>query len=436
MTRHVFLLVALCPSLLACEVTMEEPRPPIPTMDDGAVDPPPPPPEADAGEDAGEDAAVAMLDAGSGPTDAGPSPLPRCTEGSRRHAAPLTITAAAPSSITDDMLGRPVDENFTFVNGPDGVRLFPEAGVIVSAPNEFRHSIEEARSTRQLAANAQGWGIGAIEISADSEDRYAYYSAYQVSEVHSIDVASAMRDTPSRARWFVRSIQYGRQYSLVLRGSRSSFGVGAQTNLQTWGGSIEAYADTYGLMSTQVGRGLQPRSGTAIFARSPGEVEDSYEAIGEVAPLFVEYQSVPTGCVPDEEIIPWSPPVEVHVTVRGVYVENNGTVLGGDADWRLELSCRLNGRALSIDDNPIFERTDIDSGVNVPLDWSTVLVATYGDELRCSFGGRDLYWEEDLPVASFGYTPIETESEVTATVAGYDADYAYRVAYGLRMRPL
>lgn len=77
---------------------------------------------------------------------------------------------------------------------------------------------------------------------------------------------------PATAVYFVSKLYYGHSYEALFTGDSTNFTSAVAASLQAATGSISAKAASQNLTTTNVGRGLVPNGGSAIFAASQGDV--------------------------------------------------------------------------------------------------------------------------------------------------------------------
>jgi hypothetical protein len=113
---------------------------------------------------------------------------------------------------------------------------------------------------------------------------------------------------PSTAMYYLAKVFYGRSFEVRLSGEEKQFHTGlAGTFLSgKLEGGLKSFAEKNRLEFTAVGRGLRPKSGTAIYAKQPSEIEDNYTVDGSVAvPVEVEYRLIPGRSLPTVQPIAW-----------------------------------------------------------------------------------------------------------------------------------
>lgn len=204
-----------------------------------------------------------------------------------------TLFASAPLGLGHQDLGRPYDAKFEPIVGKEGKAVFPAAKEHHhTTVNAFSHEYVAVENSWQLLANAGGWGISARMDAAESQ-RHVAFRVYQITEVHEVDDTDEPRTTSAEGVWYVRRIYMGRSYEIILSGSSESFSAGIKAEFLMAGGEVEGFRRKYKLSMQVRGRGLKPK-GKAIFARTPDEIEQGYEADkSEPVPIFVEFRRMP-----------------------------------------------------------------------------------------------------------------------------------------------
>lgn len=350
------------------------------------------------------------------PLEEEPADLPACPDGTRR-IEPVTILAVAPVGIGREHLGRPVDEDFALLEGGAGATLFPRAEVNDNPVASIEHRTHFVENSRSLSANASFFGIGG-SVESRSTRRYAVYSALEIAEVAEIDDTGAMEAPPDDAKFYLWRIHYGHSFEAMVSGETRSFHTGVRARFAGASGAITSFADTEHLESVISGRGLEPSSGDAIFARTEDEIERAYRTSGEAVPIQVEYRSVPTACLKEPEEYAWVDPLVVDVRYDRLYVYEDGS-LGRDT-WSLDASCRVGGVQVFLDDPMVWDMhsdvCDSDRGglagpngdddyCEYVLGWSTRLEVSPGDTITC--GVQGVAWDDNDTVEY---------SEMSATV--------------------
>lgn len=170
---------------------------------------------------------------------------------------------------------------------------------------EFRHSASLVQDRVTMAAVVRTWGLNA---DAWRTRRFANYRAEQIAEVYAVDDTVAPRPAPASATFYLAKVFYGRSFEVRLAGDEKQFnsnlaGVFLSGKLD---GGLKSFAERNRLEFTAVGRGLRPKSGAAIYAKQPGEIEENYTVEGSaMVPVEVEYRLIPGRPLPNAEPINW-----------------------------------------------------------------------------------------------------------------------------------
>ncbi len=212
-----------------------------------------------------------------------------------------SIITTAPEGITAADLGRVFDASFEPLAGAGGLfRAKPAETYPV-----FRHSVSLVEDRITLAATVRSWGLNA---DAGRTRRFASYRAEQVTEVRAVDDMAPPQVAPPAATYYLAKVFYGRSFEVRLSGDEKQFHSGiAGTFLSgKLEGGLKSFAEKNRLEFTAVGRGLRPKTGTAIYAKQPSEIEENYTVEGSIAvPVEVEYRLIPGRELPKVEPIAW-----------------------------------------------------------------------------------------------------------------------------------
>lgn len=205
-----------------------------------------------------------------------------------------SIMAPAPQGLSLNDLGRPFTRDFVRLQGPDGRSIFPSAAQPQRTPQHaFEHYVETIDSREEWAAHASAWNLGA-GVGDARATRFASYRAVQITQVYEIDDTTTMAVAPAHAVYYPWRIYMGFGYEVVLHGSADRFHAGVKAELPMFSGSIEDFVGRHELEWKARGRGLQPVSDQAIFARTPEALEASYRpSTSEPVPILVEWRRIP-----------------------------------------------------------------------------------------------------------------------------------------------
>lgn len=212
-----------------------------------------------------------------------------------------SIITTAPEGITSADLGRVFDASFQPLAGAGALfKAKPAEGYPV-----FRHSVALVEDAITLAATVRSWGLNA---DAGRTRRFASYRAEQITEIHAVDDMTTPQAAPPTATYYLAKVYYGRSFEARLSGEEKQFHSGiAGTFLSgRLEGGLKSFAEKHRLEFTAVGRGLRPKSGAAIYAKQPSEIEENYTVDGSIAvPVEVEYRLIPGRDLPKVDPVVW-----------------------------------------------------------------------------------------------------------------------------------
>jgi hypothetical protein len=225
-----------------------------------------------------------------------------------------SIIVTAPEGMTAADLGRPFDASFQPLAGHGP--LFPSKP-IESYP-VFRHSVALVEDQITLAATVRSWGLNA---DAGRTRRFASYRAEQIVDFRAVDDMTPPAAAPPTAMYYLAKVYYGRSYEVRLSGDERQFTsnlAGAFMSGKLDGG-MKSFAEKNRLEFTAVGRGLRPKTGAAIYAKDPSEIEANYTVEGSTTvPVEVEYRLVPGHALPTTEPIAWHKLMRYRVELSAV----------------------------------------------------------------------------------------------------------------------
>jgi hypothetical protein len=372
------------------------------------------------------------------------------------------IVATAQLGTGDALLGTTADMVFNQVNGDTifAPRSDGMGGLAHTTVNQITTAWILVENTNALAANLAGWGLASGSLDASNTTRYMSMRAYQVDYFEDVDLTMPTNTAPSSGIYFVTKIYYGHSYEALFQGSQTMFTAAVAATLPKASGSISATASNDNLMFSNVGRGLVPNDGDAIFAQSQTDVMNSYMASGPAVPIFVEYRLIPGASEPAGTQIPWASPYTATVAIDEIDVFHNGSFLdASNTAWKVTASCFVNGAQVSQNDT-VFEQSSVSAGgSNVNPDGtgpqdpnSGDPTSTYGryaqlpfnrpvpigdgNTLRCDLAGErtDPSTPVALPPVSFT-VPVDVSSPTDGRAGNYDTgnrlDYQvhYSVSY-------
>lgn len=327
-------------------------------------------------------------------------------------------------------LGMPHDARFLPLQGSEGASLFPDSGPPRRrAVNQMQHEYVLVESEETLAANLNGWGFLTAEAAGGTEWRHASYRAMQIAYAVDIDEATDMRDPPEGAVYYLSRIYYGHSYEMVLSGRTRDFHAGVRAQLASFGGSVDGFAKEHHLTTKAVGRGLEPKDGRAIFAKTPQDIEAAYSPTGPPVPIVVEFRQIPytRGLV---GAIQWPEPVRIELRVGQLVVGQDGT--WGETPWTMSLSCQADGNPIPLADSFVWQGETNDGGT-YPINRTWQLVLLPGERFDCGLDGT-----YSGPIAGVHHLPsgrmqrpvdVSIATATTGFIPGGDQSVSYRVDF-------
>jgi len=263
------------------------------------------------------------------------------------------ILATAQLGTGDTALGTTVDKDFAQING-DAIfkpRGDGSGGIAHTAVEQLSVGWVQAETTNQLAANIGGWGLTSAALGAGNDTRYMSMRAYQIDYYEDVDLTQLGTTAPGPAVYFVSKIYYGHSYEALFSGSSSTFTAAVAATLPHASGSISAAASADHLTASNVGRGLVPTSGDALFAANQADVTSKYTASGPAVPIFIEYRLVPGVAAPAGQTIPWASTNKATFAIDEIDVFHNGSFLdASNTAWAVSATCSVNGAVVDQDD--------------------------------------------------------------------------------------
>ncbi len=350
------------------------------------------------------------------------------------------ILATARLGTGEALLGTTVDATFNQVNGD-----------AIFAPRTVHTPVEQvmtgwvqAETTKELAANVAGWGLTSAALDAGNSTRYMSMRAYQIDYYEDVDLTAVRATAPGPAVYFISKLYFGHSYEALFSGDSSQFTAAVAATLPQASGSISAKAQADHLMATNVGRGLVPNGGDAIFAASPSDVMSAYSASGDAVPIFVEYRLVPGVAEPEGTTIPWQSASHATIAIDEVDVFHNGAFLDAtNTAWTVSVNCSVNG-ALVDQNDPLWTQSSVsaggshvDPGGSGPQDpntgdptstygryaglpWSRTFPVAAGNHLECDLSGTRT--DPSTPVA-LPPVPIAIDVDTASNVDGRAGNY-------------
>lgn len=340
------------------------------------------------------------------------------------------VNATAPPGVAEQQLGMPHDARFLAIQGSEGASLFPDAGHARRSPlNQMQHEYVLVENEEMLAANLNGWGFLTAEAAGGVEWRHASYRAMQIAYVVDVDDTTDMREPPAGAVYYLSRIYYGHSYEMVLSGRTRDFHAGVRAQLASFGGSVDGFAKAHHLTMKAVGRGLEPRDGHAIFAKTPGDIEARYSPTGPPVPIVVEFRQIPNtrGLA---GVIPWPEPVRIELRLGQLAVGQDGT--WGATPWTMSLSCQASGTPVPLGDSFVWQG-DTNDGGTYPINRTWQLELLPGERFDCGVDGSysgPIAGVHQLPSGRM-QAPVDVgpATAITGFIPGGDQSVSYRVDF-------
>jgi hypothetical protein len=373
------------------------------------------------------------------------------------------IVATARLGAGDTLLGTTTDALFDQVNGQtifaprtDGTGRPAQTPV-----DQITFGWVQAETIKDLAANISGWGLASAALNTDNTTRYMSMRAYQIDYYEDVDLTMCKQVAQPSAVYFVSKIYYGHSYESLFSGDQSTFTAAVAATLPRASGSITATATSDNLTATNVGRGLVPNNGSAVFAMSSADVTNNYTANGPSVPIYVEYRLVPSVTEPSSTQIRWASATDATISIDEIDVFHNGSFLDlSNTAWTLSVTCSVNSAIVQqnlplwTDNSVTAGGTSVDrDGVTPPQDpnagdststygrfanlpFRTVIPVSSGNTLACNLSGTrtDTSPPVALPPVSFA-VKVDGTTATSGYVGNYDTgtdlDYAvhYSIAY-------
>lgn len=391
-----------------------------------------------------------------GATDSLDAAVPRdvCND---KGGKQITVRGIAPMGLTQDHLGQPLDKNFRPIPGEIGKSLFPGGEHRTTPVNSMEAVFDTVDTQRQfhasvsvgvtLSISGESLGAGAdsgsvpvgITVGAnytkDSLDRYATYRTSQVREVRELNDATYMRPPPAGAVWYLSRIFYGKQYEIYMKGTSRTMSAGVKAGVNVAGVGVQVPIDKVkqngGIEVGVRGRGLTPLTPQPVILTDPDQVQNFYQADPAFAgvPIYVEYRSIPSVCVPPDEDIPWLAPQRIRFSIDSIDVS---APLG---NWTLDARCTLNNEPLDFTGRRFWNGLQVSSPRTYTVyegAWQTGGVET--DVLKCGIEGGAGH--SAVPWNGFSYNIKKDNGIVKSTFDSAQGGVNYRVHYTLEFTRL
>lgn len=342
-------------------------------------------------------------------------------------AVARVIRADSPQGLGPHHLGVPLDANFNPMVGAGASTLFPQAGAPIVMPmNTMQHDQELVETTEQLKA-ALNYYVVSGGLGRDQSRRHAIYRALQVRELYELRDNTPMRKPPPGAVYYPWRIYMGHSYTEVLEGDERSFNAHVGATFLKFGGEAGAFTRAHSLQARQLGKGLVPIDGRAIFAQGPAEIATTYRAEGPAVPIVVEYRQIPNTQT-DDAAIEWLQPKTVHVRFINIGIQQTGAAMYDYATWDMSFQCALNGQQVG---SPQRYQQDF-MAQNYPLPFSQQIQALNGDIIECNTWGQYLRANQWQFLGRSTTGPIHVNESVTPShgvMTGREAKTHYDISW-------
>lgn len=372
---------------------------------------------------------------------------------------PIMATAAV--GVGEQLLGTTVDAQFNQVSGVPIFKPRTSAGGTAPAQttvNQITASWIQVSSTVDLAANLKGWGLASAELSGGSAHRYMSMRAYQVDFYEDVDLAAAAQSAPPGAVYFVSKIFFGHSYESLFSGESTTFSAAVAASLPKAEGSISVRAAELGITSTNVGRGLEPKDGGAIFAASQADVQSHYAATGPSVPIYIEYRLIPGASAPPGSPINWTSAKRATVAIDEIDVFHNGATFDAtNTSWDISAVCKVNGATVST--GSLWKHNSVSAGGSkvaddgtgpqdpntanatstygryASLPFATTLPIDDGNVIQCDLSGNRTDGSTPIPLPPVSIVVnVDTSADVDKRARNFDvsAGLDYQVHYTVK----
>lgn len=297
-------------------------------------------------------------------------------------ASAREVRADAPDGFTLQDLGVPLDANFNRMIGGGAGTMFPQAGQPTCSPMGGWSSERKVVETQEeLSANAHAWGVVDANAEFGRGERYGYYRATLLTGSCQLRDNTPMNQPPPGAVYYASRLLVGHSYWMVVHGNSSSFNAGVSAEFIKWGASVDAFRQSYGLVATGRGKGLQPNSATALFS-PPEQVSQNYRADRAPDAIVVIYRQLPGAWVNAGPVASASKTIDIRFT--SLQVSSTGSSLKDYSNWTLTAQCSLNGRPYG---NPVQVMNGRVSVGTTPIMFAQQIPASDADYIECAVDG-------------------------------------------------
>ena len=135
-------------------------------------------------------------------------------------------------------------------------------------------------------------------LTTAQASQHAYYRAYQVAEIRSVDDRIAIPAVPAGAEWYVSGIYVGRLIETHFWSRDGAIGGSLEAEGIIGSASIAGFARDHALEFHVRTLGLEPQGDDALFASTPGEMRAAYAEAGGPVPILVRFSRVPRSSMP------------------------------------------------------------------------------------------------------------------------------------------
>lgn len=222
----------------------------------------------------------------------------------------VEISAVGLPSFSEADLGAVFDSKLRRV--PRSPNLFARREISKLRRNEFSHSVRRVQSRLEL-----GIVVATILGGSYRRDRfYAVYRAMEVGSISRIEDRAPMLEPPPEATFYLTEIHIGSSYDVVIEGLSRDMGAKLDRELTAGKLALSAGLSSSDYRVVTRGLGLRPRHGSAIFAKTPEQVEAAYTTEGAAVPVRLVFRQIPGRKFPADGFKWPTPYLEQEFTLR------------------------------------------------------------------------------------------------------------------------
>ncbi len=157
---------------------------------------------------------------------------------------------------------------------------------------EFFSQVIELRDSMQLNA---GFSFLFVDLSTHQSSTHDYklYRAVQVADVFRVDESKRMRKPPDDAVFYLAEVDRGASYDVMVEGDFADMGSRLGLIFEEGTASLGDLKATGHYTMNARGLGLQPKTGDAIFARTPEQIAARYQTTKEPVPIKLVFRTIP-----------------------------------------------------------------------------------------------------------------------------------------------